>query len=320
MELIQRLFAIMRMAIIRFNRLLRRNADAIPIAAGEPEGAAGDLPEAWAARIQSTPGVVWFNYSAEQNRPHPHPPGAPPYRGKNAPAPRVFDPVRRLWVIKPRKAPLARSAFTPADAPAKAAAANTTANDAAMDNAALVDAPMPRARMGDSFIADAPAAGARGSAGPNPGTPPKGTRKPVPRNVLREPHTAPRPAGTIQYRDPGPSPGPIPYPKTFTGNDPEIRSGRNPGEPSEAFPKTYPNTYPEPSPGAYLEAFPWSRPAAAETGAPNAGPLPPGPWPELEAFAPHPEPTVQWRSHADNDRLLRLKSEQQGSLWSVWRF
>ncbi|MCF8111188.1 MAG: hypothetical protein K9J85_06830 [Desulfobacteraceae bacterium] len=48
---------------------------------------------------------------------------------------------------------------------------------------------------------------------------------------------------------------------------------------------------------------------------------PGGSWPELETFTPCPEETeAPFKSFKSTDRLMRLKSEQQGSLWSVLRF
>lgn len=48
---------------------------------------------------------------------------------------------------------------------------------------------------------------------------------------------------------------------------------------------------------------------------------PGGSWPALETFTPCPEETeAPMKSFKSTDRLNRLKSEQQGSLWSVLRF
>jgi hypothetical protein len=46
----------------------------------------------------------------------------------------------------------------------------------------------------------------------------------------------------------------------------------------------------------------------------------PHPWPELQPFdlAGELQQTEKWSG--GDDRLLRLKLEQKGSLWSVWRF
>lgn len=43
-------------------------------------------------------------------------------------------------------------------------------------------------------------------------------------------------------------------------------------------------------------------------------------WPELENFAAHPELMTMEKDPENHDRILRLKQEQKGSLWSVLRF
>lgn len=245
-------------------------------------------PEPWAGRIRSANQPVWFNYTAASAR--------VPKRNP-ASSIKVFNPETRLWVRQTTAKPL-RSGKKPV-APGNGQPRNTKKRQNRAALLAKKNSMQPPV-MQQSFEAQAE----------NRATAEK----------MQDSYA-------LKTRDANPAPG---FENASRQTHKHYDAKQNPYFPSlrinEQFSDPEPlsdmkesSVHEEPAEHNLSDDRSEYRREGHAEGM-SSKPSARGFWPELETFAPYQDHAAPPKSRKNNDRLMRLKAEQQGSLWSVLRF